>query len=119
MGSAPRPRGGQSLTRPEADGTIARSPPTRGSVEIAAMAGDAIIPLPAHAGVSRCPVLTAADHTAAPRPRGGQSEASDGWWQAQTRSPPTRGSVVRFGVLSSYPLPLPAHAGVSRRPSRL
>ena len=112
---APRPRGGQSAEIAERERRDARSPPTRGSVGRRNLRQPGIHPLPAHAGVSRRATRWSLSSTAAPRPRGGQSEhcSTAFWWLC--RSPPTRGSVANRKHHYDVIDPLPAHAGVSRR----
>ena len=134
ISAAPRPRGGQSMELPGMPAGPLRSPPTRGSVAHRAgvradvsplpahagsvgfvRIGDAgAMPLPAHAGVSRWNLPDVSSKCAAPRPRGGQSTISVTLCGARRRSPPTRGSVVGSGISLALPVPLPAHAGVSR-----
>ena len=113
--TAPRPRGGQSIVDSSGPRACGRSPPTRGSVEdhvrLLLLQG----PLPAHAGVSRLGEIFVQVLVTAPRPRGGQSVEHLVALSVLGRSPPTRGSVGLASADSEPRLPLPAHAGVSRR----
>ena len=112
--AAPRPRGGQSMSPTGRISELFRSPPTRGSVATLRTYGRGWLPLPAHAGVSRCYSHRRIAAHPAPRPRGGQSSQRARYVSTQPRSPPTRGSVDRAAPRCDAAAPHPAHAGVSR-----
>ena len=118
--TAPRPRGGQSPWVWPASASSGRSPPTRGSVETAAVEATTPRPLPAHAGVSRSRFVARCCRTPAPRPRGGQSVGVFDRRVPCARSPPTRGSVdcCACGVSHSSPAPRPTRGSVENSSGR-
>ncbi len=107
----PRPRGGAYSIRSGRDGSIGRSPPTRGS----RVSGARVVPrggsIPAHAGEPPARAPRRGASRVDPRPRGGAIAQTMGALMRTGRSPPTRGSRwCRLSCVSGL-RSIPAHAG--------
>ena len=107
----PRPRGGTAVHSDIYVAVLGLSPPTRGNLILAIVAGVAARSIPAHAGeppLSDCGFVKSAVY---PRPRGGTPRTA--WTRRWTKglSPPTRGNRRRKPEPPPAERSIPAHAG--------
>ena len=116
-GPDPRRRGAQPVTRRNCGWAKARSPQARGSTMRIGPARATTPPIPAGAGLNRRVVVGLGGGVTDPRRRGAQPRGAAIVDRRHGRSPQARGSTEEDdGALEAAP-PIPAGAGLNRRPA--
>ena len=110
----PRPRGDQPLLGFYQRELLRRSPPTRGSTDVANAIEVIDTAFPAHAGINRAVAHQNRPRGCVPRPRGDQPRRQSPRAKRLRRSPPTRGSTEEAEKFWNGDFAFPAHAGINR-----